>query len=410
MYTRFVMKRTFDTGVCGGSPLFQEFAEGDEYTVDVLSDFQGRVIAAVPRKRIEMKVGISYKGVTVNDPEMIAMAKKISERAGIIGPCNIQCFRDEKGLNFFEINPRFSGSLPLTIAAGLNGPLFLTRLVIGASPCNSDNMFAEHLTMLRYWNEFFVTSAGDAYRQEPKRLAEPSVSRKREELEQISRNWSSKTGANGELVAYTYKALRPYFRGVTCLELGSADGQVTERILSDFDRIVSVDGSQKYVDELKSIGAPNLVAIRSLIEELNLTEQFDTVLMLHILEHVDDPVKCLSGASKYLKDDGVLLIDVPNANSFHRLAGVKMGLLGNKDELNETDLRIGHRRVYTSDLMKKHIEQAGLKIRTCGGFFLKTVSNAQMEQSWTREMMDAYFQLGCEFPDNAAEIYFVCTR
>lgn len=142
-------------------PIFQEFAEGDEYTIDVLSDFEGRVIGAVARRRIEMKVGISYKGVTVRDPQMLTAAKSIAERAGIIGPCNIQCFREKHGLNFFEINPRFSGSLPLTIAAGLNSPHLLAKMALGHR-IEQTHDSEEGLVMLRFWEEIFVSESGSA--------------------------------------------------------------------------------------------------------------------------------------------------------------------------------------------------------------------------------------------------------
>jgi SAM-dependent methyltransferase len=173
---------------------------------------------------------------------------------------------------------------------------------------------------------------------------------------------------------------------------------------------MAVDGSPKFVDQLTALGHPNLVARCSLFEELVCDTKFETVLLAHILEHVDNPVEIIRVGKKHVADGGVILIDVPNADSFHRLAGVRMGLLKKKDDLNETDHKLGHRRVYTVELMKKHIETAELRIREWGGCFLKTVSNAQMEESWTREMMDAYFELGREFPGNAAEIFFVCEK
>jgi carbamoyl-phosphate synthase large subunit len=145
-------------------PLYQEFVDGDEYTIDVLCDFDGRVIGVVPRQRIEMKVGISYKGLTVRDPEMINAGKFIAEKAGIIGPANIQCFKTRRGLVFFEINPRFSGTLPLTIAAGLNGPLLLAKSASGCKIETSVGNFQEGLLMLRFWDELFITPSGTARR------------------------------------------------------------------------------------------------------------------------------------------------------------------------------------------------------------------------------------------------------
>jgi hypothetical protein len=87
-----------------------------------------------------------------------------------------------------------------------------------------------------------------------------------------------------------------------------------------------------------------------------------------------------------------------------------MGLLKRVDELNELDKKLGHRRVYSWETLKKDIEKAGLKIKAMGGVFLKSLTNSQIEKWWTEEMMDAFYELGKEYPEIAAEIYAVCEK
>lgn len=133
-------------------PIIQEKLYGQEYTIDIFSDGE-KVISAVPRERIETRAGISYKGRTVKDEELSNYAKKIVEKLRINGPANIQCFKRRDELKFFEINPRFSGSLPLTIAAGVNTPLFALKMAIGDPliPIEDFNI----VKMCRYWEEIF---------------------------------------------------------------------------------------------------------------------------------------------------------------------------------------------------------------------------------------------------------------
>jgi carbamoyl-phosphate synthase large subunit len=57
-------------------------------------------------------------------------------------------------LYYFEVNPRFSGGLPLTIAAGVNGPLWLLRLATGERSPNALLPF-QRLVMTRFWSEVF---------------------------------------------------------------------------------------------------------------------------------------------------------------------------------------------------------------------------------------------------------------
>ena len=48
-----------------------------------------------------------------------------------------------------------------------------------------------------------------------------------------------------------------------------------------------------------------------------------------------------------------------------------------------------------------------MKIDFFGGYWLKPIANSQIEQSWTPEMLEAFMQLGEQYPDIAAEIYVI---
>ena len=102
-----------------------------------------------------------------------------------------------------------------------------------------------------------------------------------------------------------------------------------------------------------------------------------------------------------------MIAAVPNSKSVHRQAAVLMGLLAREDSLNEMDIHHGHRRVFNPESFKEVFIKAGMRIRDYGGYWLKPVSNAQIEQSWTPEMLHAFMLLGERYPDIAAEIYVV---
>lgn len=138
----------------------QDLLEGTEYTIDVLSSLEGRVFAVVPKIRIETRSGLSYKAQTVADVDLIQAALGVASAFPIRGPISLQCMANEKGISFFEVNPRFSASLPLTVAAGINGPEWLLRMAKGESPPTRLLEFKE-VTMLRYWEELY-RDAGDA--------------------------------------------------------------------------------------------------------------------------------------------------------------------------------------------------------------------------------------------------------
>ncbi len=59
----------------------------------------------------------------------------------------------------------------------------------------------------------------------------------------------------------------------------------------------------------------SLKTITDTIENLNLTEKFDVVTLFHTLEHVNDPQTVIKKLSKLVKDNSLLIIEVPNISS-----------------------------------------------------------------------------------------------
>src|SRR5207245_9388323 len=96
---------------------------GTEFSIDGFCDLEGRCLAAVPRTMIESKGGESIKGMTIKDPELIELRCTVSEALRIIGPANVQCFREPGAeLQRTDVNPRFGGGFPLPTAAGSRSP------------------------------------------------------------------------------------------------------------------------------------------------------------------------------------------------------------------------------------------------------------------------------------------------
>lgn len=98
----------------------QEIVEGDEYTIDVLCDFESNPIYIVPRKRIDTESGVSVKGVTLFDEQIINYVRDIIYKLKPIGIINIQCFKNGEDIKFIEINPRIAGGSSLTFASSDN--------------------------------------------------------------------------------------------------------------------------------------------------------------------------------------------------------------------------------------------------------------------------------------------------
>ena len=221
-------------------------------------------------------------------------------------------------------------------------------------------------------------------------------------------------------------------QGDTLLDLACGDGTITSMLSSKFNRVVGVDASGSHLVKARE-KCPKAEFHESLIETFETQEKFDTVTMLNILEHVINPVVTLQKAARFLKDDGILIVHVPNALGVNRVIARIMGTLVDEYELSPYDINVaGHRRSYDRNLLVKDIQSAGLKVVSTGGIFYKMLSTPQMDwflrnglweeggfgwgrvgaekKDWKFEFCRACYEYGKTRPDDCNVIYACVKR
>ena len=55
--------------------MVQRLMGGDEFSIDMLGDLDGRCLNAIPRTMIESRGGESIKGTVIDDPELIDLGR-----------------------------------------------------------------------------------------------------------------------------------------------------------------------------------------------------------------------------------------------------------------------------------------------------------------------------------------------
>jgi carbamoyl-phosphate synthase large subunit len=142
--------------------IVQAIAPGDEYTVDVLVNREGRCVCAVPRKRLEVRAGEVSKGMTERQAPLATLARRLAEALpGAYGALNVQVFWDagRGAANVIEINPRFGGGFPLTWQAGGRYPRWIIEEILARPSTVSADGWADRLLMLRFDDAVFVPAA-----------------------------------------------------------------------------------------------------------------------------------------------------------------------------------------------------------------------------------------------------------
>jgi carbamoyl-phosphate synthase large subunit len=138
--------------------IVQDFLPGEEYSIDVLADAGGHVVAAVPRLRARVDSGVSVGGRTVHDAELERFGRAAAHATGITYVANVQCKRDSAGNPaLVEVNPRMPGTLGLTIASGVDMPRLALAALLG-QPL-PDTMDFRERAVVRFLDERIIDPA-----------------------------------------------------------------------------------------------------------------------------------------------------------------------------------------------------------------------------------------------------------
>ena len=110
--------------------MVQKLMQGPEFSMDCLSDLDGRCLNVIPRTMIESRGGESIKGTVIDDPELVELGRSVVEALGVRGPCTVQAFRDRDiGLGITDVNTRFGGAFPAPMYAAKPGQTYPELIV-----------------------------------------------------------------------------------------------------------------------------------------------------------------------------------------------------------------------------------------------------------------------------------------
>lgn len=141
----------------GEELIVQQYLEGREFTLDVLADLDGNILDVVCKEKLEARAGLTYRARTTHHEEVENLAESVALHLGAMGPLNVQIIDDKDlGPKVIEVNPRFSSSLPLTVAAGLNSPEWYVKQLMGETVITPVPRWREGVVMRRYWAATFV--------------------------------------------------------------------------------------------------------------------------------------------------------------------------------------------------------------------------------------------------------------
>ncbi len=214
---------------------------------------------------------------------------------------------------------------------------------------------------------------------------------------------------------YMMRALSPFFGDGKVLELGCFEGETTRMYADRFRDLTVVEAAESLISVARSRVPARVRFVHATIEAAELEPHFDSIFLVHTLEHLDHPVEALSRIRGWLGPGGRLFVVVPNADAASRQIAVAMGLIETGTAVTPGERAHGHRRTYGMDALERDAQQAGLRIESKGGILFKPFANFQFDLLMKHKVIDeAYldgcYALGLRYPELTASIYLVCQR
>ncbi len=112
--------------------LLQQPTPGVEINLVGLGDGEGGLCGVVAIKKLmTTSLGKIWTGVTIEHPELIALANRFAQHTKWRGPFELECIQNGPEITMIEINPRFPAWVYFATAVGINLPERLINLLNG---------------------------------------------------------------------------------------------------------------------------------------------------------------------------------------------------------------------------------------------------------------------------------------
>lgn len=102
--------------------------------------------------------------------------------------------------------------------------------------------------------------------------------------------------------------------GGSLLEIGCGNGGMTRLLAPQVDRLTAFDVSRPSLEQVETMGLPNVETAQGLVENYHPAESYRWVVLSEVIEHIREPLRVVQKAYGFLAPGGQLLITTPNGH------------------------------------------------------------------------------------------------
>lgn len=204
----------------------------------------------------------------------------------------------------------------------------------------------------------------------------------------------------------------------TILEIGTGMCPIFD-YFDDFKKYYFFEPGKEFFDNANKL-ASNDFRITGINKPFEYDEDIekqglDFIICASLLHELENPRQLVRDIYKISNDSTRVLINVPNANSFHRVLAMNMGLIKELKEFSDRNRYYQQHSVFDMQDIVQLVEECGLKIVEKGYLFLKPFTHTQMFEMMKNNIidetvLDGLYKMTDMYPELGSEIWLLCQK
>lgn len=183
---------------------------------------------------------------------------------------------------------------------------------------------------------------------------------------------------------------------------------------STYNKYIVIEPSEQFYQNACQLSAGNK-KIECINDYFSASEKlknikFDFIICASLLHEVEHPIELLKNIVSICAQDTLVHINVPNANSLHRLIAKEMGLIKDIHDMSERNKLYQQHTVYDIESLRKDVKMAGFNVLEEGSYFIKPFTHSQMYKMIEcniidQTTLDGLYELEKHLPYYGSEIF-----
>ncbi len=182
----------------------------------------------------------------------------------------------------------------------------------------------------------------------------------------------------------------------------------------EYDQYVVIEPSEQFCKNAikESLENEKITCINDYFDASEKVKQykFDFIICSSLLHEVENPEELLKNIAMICTKSTIVHINVPNANSFHRLLAKEMNLIDDVHEMSDQNKLYQQHNVYDKTRLGKTVETAGFSVIEAGSYFVKPFTHKQMfdmleNHIINEKVLDGLYNIVKYFPEYGSEIF-----